>query len=361
MRFMKTFNIRCRSILLCLSAAALIAPAVASPAVADQPVVRTQGAVPNRALKLNDLGATSVQSASTFGTTQPEDEDDESMILSSFEPKTIEASDVTSKDGVKIRFDLPAGCGSTGTAGTVDCGFGSATFDPAVVDADGNDVPYRETSQDKSIRLEVTPSSKTVFPLTATMYIGETLTTEDGETATEVASETLGDVIAMGDDLEFTDEELAQEETDLDAALAEEAETTPPTFGPVGPLTPYAKKPGRVTIPKNYRYCPKSCKPKSWHDYCTSSPDQPVVGKYRVDFRGPCARHDMNIQAIMGKKISNSAKKKQWYSANGKLKRQMKQQCQHQFSKGTVFRQNCYITVGVYYAAVTANTFVKKL
>lgn len=235
---MKTFNIRCRSILLCLSAAALIAPAVASPAVADQPVVRTQGAVPNRALKLNDLGATSVQSASTFGTTQPEDEDDESMILSSFEPKTIEASDVTSKDGVKIRFDLPAGCGSTGTAGTVDCGFGSATFDPAVVDADGNDVPYRETSQDKSIRLEVTPSSKTVFPLTATMYIGETLTTEDGETATEVASETLGDVIAMGDDLEFTDEELAQEETDLDAALAEEAETTPPTFGPVGPLTP---------------------------------------------------------------------------------------------------------------------------
>ena len=46
-----------------------------------------------------------------------------------------------------------------------------------------------------------------------------------------------------------------------------------------------------VPIPGNYQYEPSR---GAWHDYCTWSPDKPVVPPWgQVDFRGPCANHDM--------------------------------------------------------------------
>lgn len=54
--------------------------------------------------------------------------------------------------------------------------------------------------------------------------------------------------------------------------------------------------PGPVTIPDGYVYKPSL---GVLNDYCTTSPDRPLIGhaqtlrQREVDFRGPCARHDL--------------------------------------------------------------------
>ncbi|GAB2756078.1 hypothetical protein [Amycolatopsis magusensis] len=50
-----------------------------------------------------------------------------------------------------------------------------------------------------------------------------------------------------------------------------------------------------VPVPSGYVY---DTSRGAWHDYCTWSPDKPVVPPWgQVDFRGPCAHHDMCEEA----------------------------------------------------------------
>lgn len=102
--------------------------------------------------------------------------------------------------------------------------------------------------------------------------------------------------------------------------------------------------PGPVTIPADYVYEPSR---GSLHDYCTSSEDVPVVfHRYTrrskpVDFRGPCARHDMCYEGDRSKASCDDA-----------FRRDMYQQCDHTFTTDSGFRSTCHQRADLYYDAV---------
>ncbi|AZT96589.1 hypothetical protein CXR27_05905 [Brevibacterium aurantiacum] len=120
-----------------------------------------------------------------------------------------------------------------------------------------------------------------------------------------------------------------------------------------------------------YIYCSASnrkklakCKPAAWHDYCTYSPDQPEFrfgdARLTVDFRGPCARHDMAIQSIVKKGGSLSSKKSKRRSADSTFKSRMFQNCDNKFSSSSAtskaVKKTCRKTATTYYKTVANKT-----
>ncbi|MER7864178.1 hypothetical protein ABTX61_34080 [Amycolatopsis japonica] len=96
-----------------------------------------------------------------------------------------------------------------------------------------------------------------------------------------------------------------------------------------------------VRIPSNYVYDPSR---GAWHDYCTLSPDKPVVPPWgQVDFRGPCANHDM----------CEEAGGKNTLRCDNLFFRLMHQQCDHTFGTGPA-RGPCDFIADTYYNAVRA-------
>jgi hypothetical protein len=100
-----------------------------------------------------------------------------------------------------------------------------------------------------------------------------------------------------------------------------------------------------VGIPSNYVYNPRL---GTLHDYCTKSPDEfpnPVGGN--ANFRGPCARHDLCLEARRPSQGCNNA-----------LWSDMVSNCVDKYSWFNPARQACINTAHVYWVAVTVNTHI---
>ena len=97
-----------------------------------------------------------------------------------------------------------------------------------------------------------------------------------------------------------------------------------------------------VPIPPGYVYDP-SLPDRTLHDYCSYSPDS--YGK--ADFRGPCAGHDMCIEAGA---VARS-------SCDATLYADLRRECALAYGPG-FGRTTCYGVAEVYYAAVRAKTAI---
>lgn len=101
-----------------------------------------------------------------------------------------------------------------------------------------------------------------------------------------------------------------------------------------------------VPIPPNYVYDPGR---DTLHDYCSASSDQPTINnkelrKADVDFRGPCARHDLGYDASHPKNVCDD-----------EFKRDLDQQCEYTFGGDTTgFLDYCRGRAVAYYQAVKA-------
>ena len=99
---------------------------------------------------------------------------------------------------------------------------------------------------------------------------------------------------------------------------------------------------GKVVVPASYCYDPATTKNPGWHDYCTHSPDS--YGS--ADFRGPCARHDMCLQAGHSH-----------HTCDGPLLANMKTNCKHSYGRWNPTRYKCEATAYGYYGFIKAYTF----
>lgn len=112
---------------------------------------------------------------------------------------------------------------------------------------------------------------------------------------------------------------------------------------------------GKVVVPSNYCYDPHTSNHTGWHDYCTDSPDAVYVssgapfgvGSGTVDFRGPCARHDMCLQS------SHSHSK-----CDGPLLSNMKTNCSQRFASYNPARYKCDAVAYTYYLVIKAKTHI---
>lgn len=101
-----------------------------------------------------------------------------------------------------------------------------------------------------------------------------------------------------------------------------------------------------VPVPPEYVYNPK-LGPR--HDFCTWSSDEPVINNKQlkrrtVDFRGPCARHDLCYD-----RSANKA------GCDNQFKRDLDQQCDFTFQGDTTgYLDYCRGRAQAYYAGVVA-------
>jgi hypothetical protein len=97
-----------------------------------------------------------------------------------------------------------------------------------------------------------------------------------------------------------------------------------------------------VTIPPNYVY--RKDDKSGLHDYCTDSPDKyPNPFGKNADFRGPCARHDLCLEA-----------KTTPATCHERLRNDLITNCKQTYGRWNPVRVSCIETALVYWAAVTA-------
>lgn len=112
---------------------------------------------------------------------------------------------------------------------------------------------------------------------------------------------------------------------------------------------------GKVVVPTNYCYDPDTSNHRGWHDYCTSSPDSVYIssgapfgiGSGTVNFRGPCARHDMCLQSTH----SHS-------TCDGPLLSNLKKNCTQKFNAANPARYKCYAVAYTYYLVIKVKTAI---
>ncbi|WP_218078970.1 phospholipase, partial [Arthrobacter sp. HMSC06H05] len=110
-----------------------------------------------------------------------------------------------------------------------------------------------------------------------------------------------------------------------------------------------------VKVPRSYKYCPRTCKPRSLHDYCTWSPDS----WRKANFRGPCAIHDMRIDKTRKKRISVQRKRAERRKHDAEFGRNLRTNCSyyyHRKVRDSANRSKCHAVTYVYQAAVSAKT-----
>lgn len=100
-----------------------------------------------------------------------------------------------------------------------------------------------------------------------------------------------------------------------------------------------------VPIPPEYVYDP-NLEPVTLHDYCTKSADEPNIenhqGQQSVDFRGPCAPHDLCYAGTASKDTCD----------NG-FHDDMVQQCEATFGGDTTgYVERCKAAANTYYIGV---------
>ena len=100
---------------------------------------------------------------------------------------------------------------------------------------------------------------------------------------------------------------------------------------------------GRVNVPKSYCYDPTTTTHRGWHDYCTHSPDS----YFSADFRGPCARHDMCLQAGKGHHTCDAA-----------LLDNLYHNCNYAYGRFNPVRYTCQAIAQEYYGYIKIYTAV---
>ncbi len=101
-----------------------------------------------------------------------------------------------------------------------------------------------------------------------------------------------------------------------------------------------------IEVPGNYLFDPNHPQ-KRLHDYCSNSPDEfPNPIGPNAPFHGPCAIHDMCIEAAGHHD----------HACDGPLRDNMKNNCRATYGPGAT-RGSCEATADVYYGAVTAASY----
>lgn len=267
-------------------------------------------------------------------------------------------------------FEIPDGCnaGPGGKAArTYICGERSFDFSPAAYFDNGTPKTVSTSFNGSRITVNATSVPYTYGDLTFSMFAAETV--PDGVEPDEAVSSFLE--MAKEDEPFATDAELAAEDQELsdgyedggDAVASSEAEAQ----------VSAGSRPSKVGIPSSYRYCSswdrlvakkKGCTPSSLHDYCTWSPNRPQFhyGSHtgQVDFRGPCARHDMGISKIIKQGGTLTTKRNKRAGADKTFRSRMYQNCANAYysnnsiSKG--LKGSCRGTASLYYSAVKKTT-----
>ena len=212
---------------LVLSALPLATALPASAADSDGKTIRIIGPIPNMmALKLKDVGHSDVE-LSTMDV--PDDEDDvddatssEALTMGVYDTFSIESNDITGFDGAKAQFEIPAGCSPASQGGNLNCEFGTSTFSSALVDANGEDVPFVEKLSDQKITLQIIPKATTQFPLEATLFLAEAAQDEEGNLLADIAAETFQEYGNMSEQDFDTQDQLDLEERELTADLSDD-------------------------------------------------------------------------------------------------------------------------------------------
>lgn len=290
---------------------------------------------------------------------------EQSLIL--FEPVLAERSDLPG--GVlEAQFEVPDGCAASTEDKTIACNGLTYNFDYTVMQDDGSEVPYSIAANDGFIYLRnESPqiSGELTFSLLATEAI------EAGVSPSAIHENFME--MMEEDARPYTDREVDDDENMLNDETAEYIPfPVPVTSRPPGGIITIpnsaAKRGKKVGIPAKYKYCTSwktaACKPKSLHDYCTWSPDNPPV-RYkgnvsRVSFRGPCARHDMAIEKIAKGSGSVKAKRSKRGGADKTFRGHMYQNCNYEFwgsaSRNKGLKSKCRSLASVYYTVVDKRT-----
>ncbi|KAI8802719.1 hypothetical protein BJ742DRAFT_831839 [Cladochytrium replicatum] len=108
-----------------------------------------------------------------------------------------------------------------------------------------------------------------------------------------------------------------------------------------GPLLEKRAARCHVSIPPEY----VNSGVDSHTDFCTASPD--TWGE--ADFRGPCARHDLCFDKLIGNGEGEQ-------SCNNQFLRDLTAECKCAYGSRNPLRYTCISTAHVYFAAVSAAT-----
>lgn len=298
--------------------------------------------------------------------------EEDARVLADFAPRTVIADDMAGYSSLDISFPIPTGCAAT--ASTLTCQGTTLDLSAIAIDNAGTPLTASTSVTSSSIKLQAPVTSSVQYPIFATLVASDPAVPEASDDFKETMEWSLG----SPNDYD-SEADLAEQEAELEP----EPGYDPYDGGPVvlepyveaqsgrsyvaGPqlasVTAYKaiKRPVKVTVPKSYRYCPKSCKPKSLHDYCTKSPDKFLVRYPSIpaaDFRGPCARHDMGIDRIRKQSVSLKTKRDRRYRVDASLKRQMRANCSYTYyqSKFQYERNKCYSTAAAYKVAANLTT-----
>lgn len=268
-----------------------------------------------------------------------------------------------------VIFEIPEGCaaGPGGKAAqTYTCGDKTFDFTPTAYFDNGTPKTVTTSFNGTKITVNATLVPHSAGDLTFSMFATESVS--DGISPDEVVS----DVVEMvrEDEPFVTDAELAAEDQELSDGYESEGDAVASDETEVQVA---ASRPSKVGIPSSYRYCSswerlvakkKGCTPSALHDYCTWSPNKPQFqyGSHtgQVDFRGPCARHDMGIAKIIKQGGSLTNKRTKRAKVDKTFRSRMYQNCANAFyannklSKG--LKGSCRGTASLYYSVVKKKT-----
>lgn len=269
-----------------------------------------------------------------------------------------------------VIFEIPEACtaGAGGTAArTYACGDKTFNFSPTAYFDNGTPKSVTTSFNGRRITVNATMVPYSAGDLTFSLFATELVA--DGIGPDEIVS----DVLEMvREDKPFaTEAELDAEDQELSDGYDSEEGASASGGSEAQAVT--ASRPSKVGIPSSYRYCSswnrlvakkKGCTPSALHDYCTWSPNKPQFqyGNYtgQVDFRGPCARHDMGIAKIIKKGGSLTTKRNKRKTVDSTFRSRMYQNCANAYysnnklSKG--LKGSCRGTSAVYYNVVKKKT-----
>lgn len=230
-------------------------------------------------------------------------DDPSQPVITVYEPRILEEPlDLLSVNGeASAVFPVPEGCHPHLAEAVLNCEAGQIVVSSSVIDGLGNFLEVDVSADRESILLTTQVEQASVFPLVFSIYLADS----DSQNLATLAEDSLAWMIS--EESEQTESAISGAGIALEPVLAF---NLPSSFKDTTVFTS-KKRPRKVTIPKDYRYCPDTCRPKARHDYCTAPAVNTWKTKHGVaDFRGPCARHDMMIAKIAKEKIRLDSKKR---------------------------------------------------
>ena len=291
-------------------------------------------------------------------------------VLAGYDTRIIEEShpdEFNTVDSFAASFSLPKGCvRNVGT--TLACDNKSIFLYAAVYSADGSILPNSIVVDKESFIVSIQNDPEPEMPIVFAVFVSDSesyhLIVETAETLRWMLDERnelmRPDEIEEQDkhltDVEHSDEFIEDSRNSASNAWRYSTEIAVNRDYNEGAtsVVPAAYRPAMVKVPSSYRYCPKTCKPKRLHDYCSYVPDY-----FRhASFRGPCARHDMSIDKIRKRNIPLSKKRAQRAVADATLKKNMRQNCAYAFYRKAERsdRGTCYSRASTYHVGVTIGT-----